>query len=80
MSKNKQFISVTPPMFLNEGGQKESLLSRGHKCSYCHGNGWFWGEERRESVKVDCPVCKGSGKLDAVITIEWNPSKLNRKE
>lgn len=75
MSKNKQFISVTPPMFLNEGGQKENLLSPGHKCSYCHGNGWFWGEEGRERVKIDCPVCKGSGELDAVITIEWKPSK-----
>lgn len=75
MSKNNQFISVTPPMFLNEGGRMESLCSSSHKCSYCHGNGWFWGEEQRERVKIDCPVCKGSGKLDAVITIEWKPSK-----
>lgn len=75
MSKNKQFISVTPPMFLNEGGGIESLTSPGHKCSYCHGNGCSWREEERETVKIDCPVCKGSGKLDAIITIEWKPAK-----
>lgn len=62
-------------MFLNEGGQRESLLSPGHKCSYCHGNGWFWREDLHERMKADCPVCNGSGKLDAVITIEWRASK-----
>ncbi len=35
----------------------------------------FWGRGTTERVKVDCPVCKGSGKLDAVITIEWKPAK-----
>ena len=69
MSKNNQVITISPPMFIGEGNQKESISSKGHRCSYCHGNGFFWGEEQRERVKVDCPVCKGSGKLDAVITI-----------
>ena len=74
MSKNNQVITISPPMFIGEGNQKESISSKGHRCSYCHGNGFFWGEEQRERVKVDCPVCKGSGKLDAVITIEWKPA------
>ena len=64
MSKNNQVITISPPMFIGEGNQKESISSKGHRCSYCHGNGFFWGEEQRERVKVDCPVCKGSGKLD----------------
>ena len=75
MSKNNQMILISPPMFIGEGNQKESISSKGHRCSHCHGNGFFWGEEQRERVKVDCPVCKGSGKLDAVITIEWKPAK-----
>ena len=62
-------------MFIGEGNQKESISGKGNRCSYCHGNGFFWGEEQRERVKADCPVCKGSGKLDAVITIEWKPAK-----
>ena len=79
MSKNNQVITISPPMFIGEGNQKESISSKGHRCSYCHGNGFFWGEEQRERVKVDCPVCKGSGKLDAVITIEWQPAKSNER-
>lgn len=75
MSKNKQFISITPPMFLNEERCMESICSSGHKCSYCNGNGWFWGEKSGERVKVDCHVCSGSGRLDATITIEWKPAK-----
>lgn len=75
MSKNKQFISITPPIFVNESGGMESLNSPGHKCSLCRGNGWSWGEEERERVKITCPACKGSGKLDAIITIEWKPAK-----
>ena len=38
------------------------------------GNGYFW-EDGIEPVKKPCPVCNGSGKLDAEITIEWKPSK-----
>ena len=40
------------------------------------GNGWFWGTEEgsREDVQVPCPVCGGSGELDAIITVDWKPS------
>ena len=42
-------------------------------CGYCKGNGWFWGTEEgsREDVPVSCPVCGGSGELDAIITVDW---------
>nr|DAY20412.1 MAG TPA: DnaJ-like protein [Caudoviricetes sp.] len=50
----------------------ERFLSRGHVCSYCQGNGYHWQENcYRERYKQGCPVCKGSGRLDAVVTIEW---------
>lgn len=74
MSKNKHFISINPPMFLNVEGCKESLCSYGHKCNQCNGNGWFWGDKSGEREKVPCHVCKGSGALDATITIEWKPA------
>jgi DnaJ-class molecular chaperone len=51
----------------------ERISGGSHPCSCCHGNGFFWGEDHAERVKVDCPVCKGSGQLDAMITIEWKP-------
>lgn len=81
MSKRKEVVELRSPEYINpksgEGVQaREVFCSPGHVCSYCKGNGWFWGEdERGESVKVDCPVCKGSGELDAVVSVEWKPSK-----
>lgn len=57
------------------------MRSEGHVCSHCHGNGYSWQlpDCEKDSVKETCPVCDGSGKLDAVITIEWRPSGGRRK-
>ena len=81
MSKNRQVITVSPPLFLKETGRKEQMRSEGHVCSHCHGNGYFWQlpDCGKDSVKEVCPVCGGSGRLDAVITIEWRPSGGRRK-
>lgn len=79
MSKKEEIIKITPPGYINPSGGKtasEVFCIPGHVCSYCKGNGWFWTEdERGESVKRNCPVCHGSGELDAVVTVEWKPSK-----
>jgi DnaJ-class molecular chaperone len=75
MSVKNDMIQITPPAHVGVGNLKEIIKSSGHTCGYCHGNGFLWNEELRERVKIDCPVCNGSGKLDAVITIEWKPSK-----
>lgn len=81
MSKFKEIIEIVAPVYINpkpEGVQAhETYHSDGHVCSCCKGNRWFWGEdEMGERVKRDCPVCKGSGSLDAVITVEWSPSAV----
>ena len=75
MSAKSDIIKITPSECVGVGNMKETITSNGHLCGYCHGNGFFWGEQLREYVKKNCPVCNGSGKLDAVITIEWKPSK-----
>ena len=75
MSAKSDIIKITPSEFVGVGNMEETITSNGHLCGYCHGNGFFWGEQLREYVKKNCPVCNGSGKLDAVITIEWKPSK-----
>lgn len=74
MSERNDIISVTPPGWVYEDNMKENITSRGHLCSYCHGNGFFWNEVMRERVKTACPVCRGSGRLDAEITITWKPA------
>ena len=80
MSVRNDIIQIMPPILTGVGNMKETITSNGHSCGYCHGNGFFWNEQQREYVKKDCPVCNGSGKLDAVITIEWKPSKNHRNE
>lgn len=82
MSKRKEIIILAAPEGLSPSrsrdGQvaaREMFCSPGHVCTYCKGNGWFWSEdEQGESTKEDCPVCKGSGELDAVVTVEWKES------
>lgn len=74
MSTKYAIIKIIPSEFIGAGNMKETITSNGHSCEYCQGNGFFWGEQQRERVKKDCPVCNGSGILDAVITIEWKPS------
>lgn len=74
MSVRNDIIKIMSPILIGVGNMKETITSNGHPCGYCHGNGFFWGEQQRERVKTNCPVCNGSGKLDAVITIEWKPS------
>ena len=71
---NKQVVLV-PPSHMQNGRNRELFVSPGYTCSYCHGNGWYWGmDDFRDSMKVTCPVCGGSGQLDAVVTVEWKPS------
>lgn len=75
MSRVKRNVELEHPSYMRKPG-KELLVSAGHRCNYCQGNGWFWGTgDSRESVKVPCPMCGGSGEVDAVITIEWKPIK-----
>ena len=75
MSKQQHALLIQPPLFPKEC-PVERVEFGGFPCSYCHGNGWFWGTEEgsREDVHVSCPVCGGSGELDAIITVDWKPS------
>ena len=73
MSKRQNILIIEPPTFC---ASAERIFSKGHECGYCHGTGSFVYDERwgDDVIKV-CPVCKGKGKVDAVIDITWQPSE-----
>lgn len=75
MSNKQQTVLIVPPLFPGEFPEEREVFG-GISCSYCHGKGWFWGTDmQREHVKMDCPLCKGSGKLKAEVTVRWMPDK-----
>lgn len=76
MSKRQDTLTIEPPTLCTT---TERITSKGHECGYCHGAGSFVYDERwgDDVVKV-CPVCKGRGKVDAVIEIRWQPSEESK--
>ena len=74
MSENNHVIKITPPLLIGPDNRHETILSPGHMCTFCHGNGSFCSEMGHDDEeKKVCPVCNGSGILDAAIRVEWSP-------
>ena len=44
MSRIKKQLEICPPAYMCKGPNRENFVSTGHKCGYCKGNGWFWGD------------------------------------
>lgn len=75
MSEEYRMIRVEAPRMLLD---HEKMTVKGLSCGYCHGNGYFWGmDDMGQSVKDPCRICKGSGKVNAEITINYKPFKNN---
>nr|DAQ85988.1 MAG TPA: DnaJ-like protein [Caudoviricetes sp.] len=73
MSKIARRIELRPPSVKTT---EERIVSKGHDCEYCQGNGYFVGYNRAGQSENDpCPICGGSGKVDAVVTIEWKAAE-----
>lgn len=76
MSHECSMIIVSAPHLKTS---HEELRVRGLKCGYCQGNGHFWGEDKYgQYIQTPCPICKGSGKVDAEITIDYKPIKQQK--
>lgn len=79
MSKERRTIEISPGRLSQGGRMTEVIESVGHKCPYCQGNGYHWQEDEwQDRYKKECPICKGSGKLDAVIKVEWQASESKK--
>lgn len=76
MSRIRKEVQLYPPDSLQPMGKAEMLVSPRHTCPYCNGNGFFYErDDINEVVKERCPVCEGSGMLDAYVTVKWKPTK-----
>ncbi len=51
---------------------KESIY-RKKRCYYCHGIGRLNVSDGIKTFFEDCPICKGRGKVDVIVTIEYKP-------
>lgn len=71
MSEKHAMIVVNPPSY---GGNERTTVG-GFECPKCHGRGQLreWGAMRHEPQFYDCDRCQGSGRLSAVVSIDWQP-------
>lgn len=76
MSKARKFVEICAPDRL----RTERFTSRGHKCPYCGGRGYFIADLLMPGVGTikECPDCDGTGLLTAAVTVEWKPAKKTR--
>ena len=75
MSTKNQIIWLEAPL---HGEVEERIESCGHRCLYCYGEGGFVGDTRLGERWTTCPVCKGSGKMDAEVIIKWKASEKGK--
>lgn len=73
MSRMKTVLELTPPDFAI---REEHLLSAPMTCGYCHGQGFFAGyfSPYEDGHRIECPMCEGSGRVEAEVRIKWKPS------
>lgn len=72
MSERQEGIRIKAPRFGT--GQEPPEEFAGYSCGYCHGYGYFSQDNQHgEWEKYPCPKCGGTGKVKAVVTIDWLP-------
>ena len=72
MSEKQNGVLITAPLF---GTGRETVGEfNGYTCGHYQGNGYFLDSDIiTERVKKPCPSCGGTGKVKAVVTIDWIP-------
>jgi DnaJ-class molecular chaperone len=78
MSTRKTVIEIEAPS-CPVIGVKENFLVLGVTCGYCGGRGWFSRHDTDEETE-SCPICNGTGMVDAKVDVQWAPTKIKRGE
>ncbi|MTK53313.1 hypothetical protein [Paludibacter sp.] len=82
MLQNKHFVEITTPE--NAGLDTQSTVMR-LKCNFCKGEGTLrtliypYRQDEQYDI-TECPNCKGSVWLDAVVTVKFEPVKYEIKQ
>lgn len=72
MSVRQNGVLITAPLF-GTGREKPEEFT-GYSCGLCQGNGYVLDADViTERVKKPCPSCGGTGRVKAVVTVEWVP-------
>lgn len=72
MSEKQNGVLISAPLF-GTGKEKPEEFP-GYNCGYCQGSGYFLDPDIiTEQVRKPCPSCGGTGKVKAVVTVEWVP-------
>jgi len=69
------------PVSVTQEDQIQSHTLSAMKCACCNGAGWFYQGGYMKKFKQDlnapnwtkCRVCKGTGKVKAVVSVNWLP-------
>jgi len=69
MSKKKQIIEIEPPSSSDQAEERTELS--GFYCPICNGRGWRLEYGIRETDKVLCDRCGGSGRLKVRVVLLW---------
>ena len=71
MSKQQHIISVTAPDYQTI---RENMTLRNFTCPVCNGKGSFSEQTGRDEWETTvCDYCDGTGKVKAVVEIDWKP-------
>ena len=63
-------------MWMQPDGMAETFVLTGYDCPRCHGSGEQWDVSPADGQPriASCPMCGGSGRLDAEVTVQWRPA------
>lgn len=68
MSELKRMIEISPNIY---GRREEKYEYNGFTCMSCGGTGWVDVDPLHSPERVACSLCKGSGKMKAVVSVQW---------
>ena len=74
---NSEFVALKHTLDITPPANKrlvEKKAVRNLECPTCHGTGGFKdGRGHNDDHYTECAQCDGTGKVKAIITVEWAP-------